>query len=205
MKDYLLVAGLGTGTGAAGVAAGAGVTGFGAGTGAAGGTAEFEDAAGTDELDGAGTAGEGICSKLVEVAGNMGDAGWLDAVPGLDSASSNAPPLAGVRCRPMMASRRANPKKMPAEYLVMVVSAVPDPAPKSASAAEPPNAMPAPASFLGTCTRIKSISTMQFRNMIADKNPNNIAIISFFYTTGGSKLHQILRRPDDRLLFPIVS
>jgi hypothetical protein len=159
------------------VVAGTGAAGLGVCTGAAGGTAVFEDAAGTDGLAGAGMAGEGIWSKLLEVGGNAGDAGWLDAVPGLANSSSNAPLLAGVRCRPMMARRRANPKKMPAEYLVMVVSAVPDPAPKSASAAEPPNAMPAPASFLGTCTRIKSISTMQFRNMIADKNPNNIAII----------------------------
>src|SRR5262245_21196050 len=44
-----------------------------------------------------------------------------------------------------MDRNRARPKKMPAQYLVIFVSAVPEPAPNKASVVAPPKAMPAPA------------------------------------------------------------
>ena len=44
----------------------------------------------------------------------------------------------------------ARPKKMPADHLVICVSVLPEPAPKSASVVLPPNASPAPASFFGS-------------------------------------------------------
>ena len=65
----------------------------------------------------------------------------------------------------MIAMSRASPKKMPAAYFVILVSTLPEPAPKSASVAAPPKAMPAPASFLGNCNSINSTSRTQSRNI----------------------------------------
>ncbi len=50
-------------------------------------------------------------------------------------------------CKPP--SSNDSPRKIPAVYFVILVSALPEPAPNSASAVPPPNAMPAPASFFG--------------------------------------------------------
>src|SRR5439155_18915349 len=53
------------------------------------------------------------------------------------------------RCALRIERNSANPRNTPAQYLVILVSAVPEPAPNKASVAAPPKAMPAPASFLG--------------------------------------------------------
>ena len=49
-----------------------------------------------------------------------------------------------------IAINMARAKNTPATYFVILVSALPEPAPNSASAAPPPNASPAPASFFGS-------------------------------------------------------
>ena len=46
-------------------------------------------------------------------------------------------------------SRRVRTKKMPVVYLVILVKAVPLPAPNKASVVPPPKAWPMPASFFG--------------------------------------------------------
>ena len=58
--------------------------------------------------------------------------------------------LPGAWCALRIERKRASPRKSPAQYLVILVSAVPEPAPNKASVAAPPKAMPAPASFLGS-------------------------------------------------------
>ena len=58
--------------------------------------------------------------------------------------------LPGAWCALRIERNRASPRKSPAQYLVILVSAVPEPAPNKASVAAPPKAMPAPASFLGS-------------------------------------------------------
>ena len=54
---------------------------------------------------------------------------------------------------PNQARRMQRPRKTPPVHLVMVVSALPAPAPKRVSTAPEPNAMPMPASFLGSWIR----------------------------------------------------
>src|SRR5213596_3258396 len=58
--------------------------------------------------------------------------------------------LPGPWCALRIERNRASPRNSPAQYLVILVSAVPEPAPNKASVAAPPKAMPAPASFLGS-------------------------------------------------------
>ena len=168
MGNYLFVAGLGAGAGAVGGAAG------GAAGGVIGGISpgppELEDPAG-DGMGAIGTVG------FVAATGDRGVPSAPDNAPGLVSASSSALPPDVPRCELRMLIRRAAPKNIPAEYFVMVVSALPEPAPKSASVAAPPNAMPAPASFLGNCSKIKSISTMESKKRTADKKNSNMVII----------------------------
>ena len=136
------------------------------------GAAEFEEAAGA-------VMGARSPVGFVEATGDRGVGTRPDAAPGLVSASSSALPPAVPRWELRMLMRRAAPKNIPAEYLVMVVRALPEPAPKSASVAAPPNAMPAPASFLGNCSRIKRISTMLSKNRMPDKKKSKMVVIIF--------------------------
>ena len=145
-----VAAGLDAGAGVAGATAGAtagpaagGGTATGAVAGTVAGAAELEERAGDGNAGMTGTTG-------LETPGAASGAFGPEDEPELATASSYALVPALIRCEPMMLMMRADPKKMPAEYLVMAVRAVPEPAPKSASVAAPPNAMPAPASFLGT-------------------------------------------------------
>src|SRR4051794_33671546 len=52
-------------------------------------------------------------------------------------------------CAFRIQSKKVRTKKIPVTYLVILVSAVPLPAPNKASVAPPPKAWPMPASFLG--------------------------------------------------------
>ncbi len=56
-----------------------------------------------------------------------------------------------------MERTRERPIKPPAQYLVTLVRTVPEPAPKRASVAPPPNARPMPASFFGSWIRMSRI------------------------------------------------
>ena len=67
--------------------------------------------------------------------------------------------------------------KKPAEYLVMLLMALPDPAPNKASVAPPPKATPAPASFFGIWINTRRIRNRQFKTRINVKNPINKLII----------------------------
>ena len=77
----------------------------------------------------------------------------------------------------MRAMTRATLKNIPAEYLVMVVRALPDPAPNRASVAAPPKAMPAPASFLGSCSNTRNTSKTQSKNINTVRNIYNMLIV----------------------------
>jgi len=61
-------------------------------------------------------------------------------------------------------------RKIPAFHLVSLVSTLPAPAPKSASVAPPPKAVPNPASFLGSCTSTSRTRKRQLRNSTTIKN-----------------------------------
>ena len=67
----------------------------------------------------------------------------------------------------------ASTKKMTAQYLVILVSALPEPAPNSASAAPPPKAMPAPASFFGSCISTSRINNRQLSDQQNRQNSND--------------------------------
>src|SRR3984957_935856 len=68
-------------------------------------------------------------------------------------------------------------KKMIAVYFV---GEMPLPAPTRASAAPPPKAMPAPASFLGNCTSTSSVRTRQsVINRTDSKTVKNVIIILY--------------------------
>src|SRR6185295_18582583 len=58
--------------------------------------------------------------------------------------SSRAPPLPLPRCVFKIDSKSDSPRNRPEQYFVILVNAVPEPAPNSASVAPPPKAMPAP-------------------------------------------------------------
>jgi len=77
------------------------------------------------------------------------------------------------RCAFNMARTSAMAKNNPAVYFVIFVSALPEPAPNSASVAAPPKAIPAPASFFGNCTRTSKIKNKQFTTRMNVKNPIN--------------------------------
>ena len=61
-----------------------------------------------------------------------------------------------------MESESVRTKKMPVAYFVILVSALPLPAPNSASVVPPPKAVPMPASFLGNCTSTSKMRSRQF-------------------------------------------
>ena len=67
-------------------------------------------------------------------------------------------------------------KKIAVAYFVILVSAFPLPAPKSASVAAPPKAWPIPASFLGNCTRTSSVKNKQSITKTTVKKPIRIII-----------------------------
>ncbi len=54
-----------------------------------------------------------------------------------------------------------NTRNTAVAYLVILVSALPLPAPNRASVVEPPKACPKPASFFGNCTRINNTKNRQ--------------------------------------------
>ena len=60
-------------------------------------------------------------------------------------------------------------RKIPAFHLVSLVSTFPAPAPKRASVAPPPKAVPRPASFLGNCTSTNRTKKRELRNRITVK------------------------------------
>src|ERR1051326_1275652 len=82
--------------------------------------------------------------------GNAGvtRAGGVDAC--LEISCSSRRVLCLAACMFSTESRIDKPTKNVAEYLVILVSAFPEPGPNRASVAAPPKAMPAPASFLGS-------------------------------------------------------
>src|SRR5439155_542032 len=77
------------------------------------------------------------------------DASGPAAVFFFNSSSSFRPPSSAWWAR-MTDKSSDSPRNAPAEYLVILVKAVPEPAPNRASVAPPPKATPAPASFLGS-------------------------------------------------------
>src|SRR6266511_2881713 len=109
-------------------------------------------------------AGSGRTIALVPIAAFVGVSEGVtrgaDAVFFFNSSSNFRPPSTDW-CARMAESSSDRPRNTPAEYLVILVSAVPDSAPHKASVAPPPNAIPAPASFFGSLIRISSINNRQ--------------------------------------------
>lgn len=64
-----------------------------------------------------------------------------------------------------MAMMMARAKNMPAQYLVILVRTLPEPAPNRASVAPLPKANPAPASFLGSCSSTRRTRRTQSTNI----------------------------------------
>ncbi len=86
-------------------------------------------------------------------------------LPWLNFFANNEALLSGLYAA-THAIKIASTKNMPATYLVILVSTLPEPAPKSASVAAPPKAVPPrPASFLGNCSNTRKISSTQSRNI----------------------------------------
>src|SRR5256885_16997593 len=83
-------------------------------------------------------------------------------------------------------------KKMPVAYLVILVRALPLPAPKRASVAVPPKACPTPASFLGNCTRTSKIRNSESSTSTTVKKPIIQSIIIFVLN---GVLHNISKTP----------
>jgi hypothetical protein len=102
------------------------------------------------------------------VVGNIGVA--LDC---RESSSTNPRDELSCRCAFNIANTTASPRKMPAVYFVILVSAFPEPAPISVSTAPAPNASPAPASFFGNCTSTSRIKNRQITTRMNVKNPIN--------------------------------
>src|SRR6185369_4124870 len=114
---------------------------------------------------------------LLDVVNGIGagDDGGTCGVDICDCLSSNAflKPETSGRCDRSITSPRISAKatKIIVAYLVILVSALPEPAPNKASAAPPPNASPAPASFLGNCTKISKINNRQLSTRIKVSTP----------------------------------
>src|SRR2546423_6252859 len=76
-----------------------------------------------------------------------------------------------MSCARMYESNSDKPRKSPAAYLVILVNAVPEPAPNKASVAPPPKAMPAPASFLGSWIKTSKINSRQSSTRMTVRKP----------------------------------
>ena len=111
-------------------------------------------------------------TRFVLIAGTVGFAGSGGGGALMDCTCVENRDLIDFACCAFKTDRNiVSSRKMTVAYFVILVSALPLPAPKSASVAAPPKAWPMPASFLGNCTNTSRISNKQSITSSAVSNP----------------------------------